>query len=312
MNLIRPDVTQINRDLFPGISLISACPPSEEEKLLAAVRQNPNILQQLDSAKLSMLATHLQRMRPDQMDLYTLLIQLRCLCCLKNWSEVISISTDFLANNPSNISVRTMRAQAYQHSLQWKACAEDCSFILQTEKEHAFVFQLRAYALFKLDHGLPMLQDVQKFCSLQHWQAPYPECSDLENELNLSNLSTRLRAYAVLLDYRPHDPDLLHLQAFCLFNLQNWSGLLQTCNSWKCGVLPQHDREMLRWKIHASVFLRKWQETVAAATQALNQNPGDINILASRAQAYALQGKFIHSLKDLSVRDDLLKFQRGN
>lgn len=112
MKVIRPDVTHSVRKLFPGVSPVSTCPPSEEEKLIEAVRLNPHLLHRLDPEKLSMLATHLQRTRPDQKDLFTFLLQLRCLSSLKQWPELISISTDFLAKNFSNSSVRTMRAQA--------------------------------------------------------------------------------------------------------------------------------------------------------------------------------------------------------
>lgn len=168
------------------------------------------------------------------------------------------------------------------------------------------MFQLRAYAYLKLGYELLMLQDVQKYCSLKGWQAPFPECSNLKNELNLSDVSTCLRAYAVLSDFQPNDLELLHLQAFCLFLTENWEGLLHTCNRWKCGVSAHHDSEMLKWKIHASVFLKKWPETIAAATEALHRNPGDIEILTTRAKAYALQGELVRSLQDLLVRDDLL------
>ncbi|MCE5318052.1 MAG: hypothetical protein LLG04_11935 [Parachlamydia sp.] len=286
--------------LFPGVSAVLNAQPAE---LVELARRNHFLPTQLSVDQLTAVVAHIQRERVR--DIGLLLIHLRCLSQLQRWTDVIAVSSHFLTRHPCRTCVRQLRAQAYFESQQWTDFIADCNEVIDENRPDLMLLTQRCCAYFKIAACDSMLKDVRKIVELSAWSSS-SGVNHMENDLDPANPQACLRALCLLLNYFPHDLELLRSRARGLFHCQKCEALLQHCFRWQRAIAPQMDRELTQLKMHACVHLKNWPVIIRVTTEILHHSPGDAEMLDFRAKALAAQGDLLLSLKDHFARHDLL------
>lgn len=281
--------------LFPGPA---AVPHASSAQLLLAALRNPYLPSQLSESQLHVLVDHIKqfpRMCPE-----VVLIHLRCLHQLKQWAEMVSVSSAFLKRYPTDATVRQLRAQAYFECQDWNAYILDCNRVMDEHHPDHLLLKQRCYAYYKSGMVSDMLQDVRKIVDLSA-SLSLPEYR-IERDLDPANPAACLRAQAVLIRYFPYDLELVRSHARLLFYAQKWDQLLLVCTMWQIGIAPHSDPELVGLKLHACVCLKAWKIVIEETSQILRHFPGDVSMLTLRAKAHAMHGNLLHSLRDNMAR----------